>query len=225
MKFTVILSAIAFAISVGACNGNPSNTSTSEASPAAQEKASKPKADLSKLKRATFAGGCFWCEEAVFESIKGVGEVISGYAGGKTDNPTYEGVGTGATGHAEAVEIYYDSAVVNFPALVDVYLASIDPYQVNGQGPDHGSQYRSIIFYRNDIEKAIAQQKIAALDRPSDVAVEVVAFTRFWEAEAYHQDYVPNHPENPYVQHESIPRLKRTQAKVKSWVAEGKWAK
>jgi len=174
--------------------------------------------DLSQLSKATFAGGCFWCEEAVFEGIRGVAEVISGYAGGFTDQPTYESTGTGTTGHAEAIEVYYDSTKVSFSDLLRVYFASIDPTQVNGQGPDRGSQYRSIVFFRNSEEEALIKNYIATLsasgayNRP--IAVEVMPFKKFWQAEAYHQDYVKHHPENPYVQHESIPRRKRTHSKV-----------
>lgn len=177
-----------------------------------------PTADLSKLSRATFAGGCFWCEEAVFESIKGVSESISGYSGGHTENPTYEDSNTGATGHAESVEIYYDPSIVTYNDLLKVYFASIDPTQANGQGPDRGSQYRSIVFYRNTEEEQAARAYIDNLTKSGTyskpIAVEVVPFKKFWEGEKYHQNYVVNHPENPYVQHESLPRKKRTLALV-----------
>jgi peptide methionine sulfoxide reductase msrA/msrB len=171
-----------------------------------------------KLSKATFAAGCFWCEEAVFESVKGVKEAISGYAGGTKNNPTYEEVGSGRTGHAESVEVIYDAAKVSYADLVKVYFASQDPTQVNGQGPDHGTAYRSIIFYRSEEEKKIATDYIAGLaasgkyDKP--IAAELAAYTMFWKAEDYHQDYVEHHPENPYVQNESIPRLRRTQKQV-----------
>jgi peptide-methionine (S)-S-oxide reductase len=102
------------------------------------------------LKRAYFASGCFWCVEAIYESVNGVTESLSGYSGGHTQNPTYEDSNTGRTGHAEAVEIFYDPTIVSFEQLVDVYFGSQNPTQVNGQGPDNGSQYRSIIFYSND---------------------------------------------------------------------------
>jgi peptide-methionine (S)-S-oxide reductase len=228
MKISALFVALAYVLSAGSCNGNSGGPQgKSEGAAGGNSKAASEKADLSKLQHATFAGGCFWCEEAIFESIKGVGEVVSGYSGGKTDNPTYEGVGMGTTGHAEAIEVYYDSSVVDFPTLVDVFIASIDPFQANGQGPDHGSQYRSIIFYRNDQEKAVAEQKIGEVNAKSGrkSAVEIVAFAKFWEGEDYHQDYVPNHPENPYVQHESIPRMKRTQKQVMAWVKPDKVAK
>ena len=111
------------------------------------------------LARAYFASGCFWCVEAVYESINGVDEVINGYSGGHTNNPTYEASNTGKTGHAEAVEVIYNPEIVSFSTLVDVYFGSQNPTQVNGQGPDNGSQYRSIIFYQNDEQKQIILEK------------------------------------------------------------------
>jgi len=170
------------------------------------------------LAKAYFASGCFWCVEAVFESVEGVKESISGYAGGHTKNPTYEASNTGRTGHAESVEIIYDPEVVSFSTLVDVYFASQDPTQVNGQGPDRGSQYRSIIFYQNETQKDIIEAKKEALSKKLDanIAAEVYPFQKFWKAEDYHQNYERLNPGNPYIQNVSIPRLKRFQAKMPS---------
>ncbi|MEO6719875.1 MAG: bifunctional methionine sulfoxide reductase B/A protein [Ferruginibacter sp.] len=168
-----------------------------------------------KLSKATFAAGCFWCEEAVFESVKGVKEAISGYAGGEKENPTYEEVGSGTTGHAESVEVYYDSTQVSYPSLLKVYFASEDPTQVNGQGPDHGTPYRSLIFYRDSTEKRLAENYIDQLNKSGKykdpIAVQVVPYTKFWQAEDYHQNYVAINPGERYVQMESIPRLRRAQ--------------
>jgi peptide-methionine (S)-S-oxide reductase len=159
--------------------------------------------------KAYFASGCFWCVEAVYESVNGVDEVINGYSGGHTKNPTYEDSNTGQTGHAEAVEVIYDPNVVGFSTLVDVYFASQDPTQVNGQGPDHGSQYRSIIFYQNEEQKQIILKKKDALAKTlnSKIAAEVYPFQKFWIAEDYHQNYEKLHPNQPYVRGVSIPRL------------------
>lgn len=167
------------------------------------------------LEKAYFASGCFWCVEAIYESVIGVKESVSGYAGGHTKNPTYESSNTGKTGHAEAVEILYDPEKISFADLVDVYFASQDPTQVNGQGPDRGSQYRSIIFYQNETQKEIIEAKKAALaeELGEPVAAEVYPFQTFWEAEAYHQNYEALHPNNPYIRSVSIPRLKKFQAK------------
>ena len=175
------------------------------------------------LERAYFASGCFWCVEAIYESVKGVKESISGYSGGHTENPTYEASNTGLTGHAEAVEIIYDPEVISFSQLVDVYFGSQNITQVNGQGPDRGSQYRSIIFYQNREQKKIIQAKIKTLEKElgkGKVAAQVLPFQKFWKAEAYHQDYEKNHPENPYVQNVSIPRLNRFKAKFPELLKE-----
>ncbi|NJX16834.1 peptide-methionine (S)-S-oxide reductase MsrA [Tamlana crocina] len=168
------------------------------------------------LAKAYFASGCFWCVEAIYESVKGVKESISGYSGGHTKNPTYEASNTGRTGHAEAVEIIYDPKVVSFETLVDVYFASQNVTQVNGQGNDRGSQYRSIIFYQNDKQKQIILKKKEALAKKlsAKIAAEVYPFQKFWVAEDYHQDYEKKHPNHPYIQNVSIPRLNRFKSKM-----------
>ncbi len=173
----------------------------------------KPQVDLSSYSQATFASGCFWCVEAVFESVKGVQEAVSGYAGGKESNPTYEQVGAHSTGHAETVQVYYDSAVVSYATLLKVYFASQNPTQVNGQGPDHGAPYRSVIFYRTPAEKMQAENYIATLQKKysKPIAAELVPFEKFWPGENYHQNYVVNNPNVPYVRMESIPRIRRFQ--------------
>lgn len=172
--------------------------------------------------RAYFASGCFWCVEAIYESVKGVSEVISGYSGGHTKNPTYEASNTGRTGHAEAVEVIYDPNIVSFSTLVDVYFGSQNPTQVNGQGNDIGSQYRSIIFYQNDEQKQIIETKKTALSKKlnAKIAAEVYPFQKFWKAEDYHQNYERLHPENPYIQNVSIPRLNRFKRKFPELLKE-----
>lgn len=181
--------------------------------------------DTSKYSQATFAAGCFWCEEAIFESVKGVHEAVSGYAGGTNKNPTYENLGSGPTCHAEMVNVYYDSSVIDYPTLLKIYFASQNPTQVNGQGPDEGAQYRSIVFYRNDFEKKATANYIKELNasgkynRP--ITVELEAFTKFWEAEPYHQNYVKRHPNSPYVIHESIPRIQRFQKEFPDLIKPG----
>ncbi|MCF7560529.1 peptide-methionine (S)-S-oxide reductase MsrA [Sabulilitoribacter multivorans] len=166
--------------------------------------------------RAYFASGCFWCVEAIYESVKGVEESISGYSGGHTKSPTYEASNTGRTGHAEAVEIIYDPTIVSFETLVDVYFASQNITQVNGQGNDRGSQYRSIIFYQNDKQKQIILNKIESIETEQNikVAAEVYPFQKFWVAEDYHQDYEKRNPNNSYIINVSIPRLNRFKAKM-----------
>ncbi len=165
--------------------------------------------------RAYFASGCFWCVEAVYESVKGVDEVINGYSGGHTKNPTYNSSNTGLTGHAEAVEVIYDPNIIDFKTLVDVYFGSQNIFQVNGQGPDNGSQYRSIVFYQNNEQKEIIEKKKLALGKEFNrkIAAEIYPFQKFWIAEDYHQNYERLHPNNPYIQGVSIPRLKKFQNK------------
>lgn len=168
------------------------------------------------LEKAYFAAGCFWCLEAVFESLKGVKETVSGYSGGHTKNPTYEDVNTETTGHAESVEVIYDPKIISYETLLKVYFGSQDPTQVKGQGPDRGDSYRSIIFYQNETEKTLAENAKKALGASGKykkpIAAEIVPFQVFWKAEAYHQDYERNHPENPYIQNVSIPRIERMKA-------------
>lgn len=180
--------------------------------------------DLSKYKKAYFASGCFWCVEAIFESVKGVEEAVSGYSGGTEANPTYEEVGRGQTHHAEAVEVYYDPKVVDFKTLVKVFFGSHDPTTLNRQGPDVGAQYRSIAFYQNEKEKKIIEDYIEELKEKGvypAITTQVVPFTRFWKAEAYHQDYEKRNPDNAYVRKVSIPRLRRFQEKFPELLKEG----
>ncbi len=169
------------------------------------------------LAKAYFASGCFWCVEAIYESVNGVNEVINGYAGGHTEYPTYQLSNTGRTGHAEAVEVSYDPNIVNFSTLLEVYFGSQDITQVNGQGPDNGSQYRSIIFYQNENQKEKILNKIKQLTKELNVniAAEVYPFLKFWQAEDYHQNYEQLHPNNPYVRNISIPRLRKFKRKYK----------
>lgn len=161
--------------------------------------------------KAYFASGCFWCVEAIYESVNGVEEVINGYSGGYTLNPTYEASNTGRTGHAEAVEVIYNPSIINFSTLIDIYFGSQNPTQVNGQGPDRGSQYRSIIFYQIDEQKQIIKKKKKALAKKinTTISAEIYPFQKFWVAEDYHQNYERLHPENGYIQRISIPRLNK----------------
>ena len=169
------------------------------------------------LAKAYFASGCFWCVEAVYESVNGVTEVINGYAGGYTENPTYQLSNTGRTGHAEAVEVLYDPTIVSFSTLLDVYFGSQDVTQIDGQGPDNGSQYRSIIFYQNQDQKEEIINKIKQLTKELNVniAAEVYPFLKFWKGEDYHQNYERLHPNNSYIRNISIPRLRKFQRKFK----------
>lgn len=161
------------------------------------------------LKKATFAAGCFWCMEAIYDRVPGVTDVVSGYTGGKEKDPTYEQVGSGQTGHCEAVEITYDADKTSYAKLLDVFWKSHDPTDGRGVAPDFGKQYRSALFYRTPEEKSEIEKSKAALEKRlgKKVATQVVPFEKFYPAEDYHQDYVKHHPDNSYVRNVSIPRL------------------
>jgi peptide-methionine (S)-S-oxide reductase len=159
---------------------------------------------------AVFAEGCFWCSEHVFESVVGVDEVVSGFSGGKTKNPTYEEVGSETTDHAEAVMVYYDPKIISYAELLNVFFASHDPTTPNQQGPDRGSSYRSIAFYKTDTEKLAIEDKIKELTKNNTfnnpIVTEVKLLTDFYSAEDYHQNYVKLNPNQSYVLGVSIPR-------------------
>lgn len=158
---------------------------------------------------ASFAEGCFWHSEIVFQSLVGVRDAVSGYAGGTDKNPDYEKVSTGMTGHAETVQVYYDSSKISFETLVSAFFTSMDPTQLNRQGNDAGTEYRSIAFYRNENEKKIIEAAIKQLTDSKKykgkIVTEVVPFAKFYPAEDYHQEYIYHHPENSYVRNVSIP--------------------
>jgi peptide-methionine (S)-S-oxide reductase len=220
-KISVLLFTTLLALTAACQSSNEKNKEAEALAQKNQEPIEVPAQN--GMERAYFASGCFWCVEAIYESVQGVQEVISGYSGGHTENPTYEETNTGTTGHAEAVEVIYDPEVVSFKTLVDVYFGSQNVTQVNGQGPDMGSQYRSIIFYQNDAQKQIIDTKIAQLEEEygdGEIAAQVLPFQKFWKAEGYHQDYEENNPNNPYIQNVSIPRLKRFQKKFPNILKE-----
>ena len=178
--------------------------------------------ELQDLEKAYFASGCFWCVEAIFESVKGVEEVVSGYAGGSEENPTYQQVAAGRTSHAEAVEVYYDPEVITFEELVAVFFGSHDPTTLNRQGPDRGPQYRSIAFYNNPEERKIITDYIAQLERDAvyddTIVTEVSPIEKFYVAEEYHQDFEKKNPNNSYIRNISIPRFERFKQKFPEYV-------
>jgi len=154
----------------------------------------------SQYEKATFAGGCFWCMESPFEPLLGVKDVVSGYSGGKVKDPAYEQVSTGMTGHAEAVQITFDAKTISYQELLDVFWQQIDPTQEEGQFADHGSQYRTAIFYHNEEQKRLAEETKAALEKSgvfgAPIVTEISAVGEFWPAEDYHQNFCvrqPNH--------------------------------
>jgi peptide-methionine (S)-S-oxide reductase len=161
---------------------------------------------------AVLAGGCFWGVEAVFESLRGVKDVVSGYAGGSAADAQYEIVGSGRTGHAESVRITYDPAQISYGKLLQVFFAvAHDPTELNRQGPDWGTQYRSAIFYMSAEQKQVAEAYIEQLNRAKvfrhPIVTKVTALPAFYPAEDYHQDYIQHHPDNPYVVYNDLPKL------------------
>ncbi|MEX2483850.1 MAG: peptide-methionine (S)-S-oxide reductase MsrA [Brumimicrobium sp.] len=202
----LVISLLAFG-----CNANqPSNTANTES----KSTENSPSEKIETNAVVYFASGCFWCVEAVFESVIGVGDVISGYSGGKKSTANYREVSAGRTDHAEAVAVHYDSTKIDYPTLLKVFFGSHDPTTLNQQGPDRGRQYRSAIFYRNDKEKKLANEYIKELLSENvfpKITTEVVAFEAFYPAEDYHQNYEEKNPNNSYVQNVSIPRLKKFQ--------------
>jgi peptide-methionine (S)-S-oxide reductase len=160
---------------------------------------------------ATLAGGCFWCLEAVYDQLRGVEHVESGYAGGRVPNPSYRQVCTGATGHAEVVQVTFDPQVVSFKDLLDVFFTIHDPTTLNRQGADVGTQYRSAIFYHSPEQKATAEQVIAELDAAkiwgAPIVTEVAPFETFYEAEDYHQEYFERNGEQPYCRAVVAPKV------------------
>jgi peptide-methionine (S)-S-oxide reductase len=172
----------------------------------------------SKYKDAYFASGCFWCVEAIFETVKGVDYAESGYTGGSTKNPTYEAICTGKTGHAETVKVHYDTTVISYKELLRVFFNSHDPSTLNKQGPDSGTQYRSAIFYSNSYDKNQSTDYIKQLKKEGKfktITTQVEPLTVFYKAESYHQDFEKNNPNNPYVKSVSHPRMDAFKKKTK----------
>ncbi|OGX83943.1 peptide-methionine (S)-S-oxide reductase [Hymenobacter lapidarius] len=208
------LAALLLLLLLASCTEQPAGAQQTTTQSVVRSTAGPAPANMQGLATATFAGGCFWCTEEVFEELKGVNAVVSGYSGGREANPTYEQVGRGETDHAEAIEVYYDPKEVSFATLVDVFFrAAHDPTTLNRQGPDAGAQYRSVAFYRTPAEKKTIDDAIARVNASkqygSAIVTQVVPFQKFWPAEDYHQGYFRLHPESGYVQNVSAPKVEK----------------
>ncbi|MEB3222572.1 MAG: peptide-methionine (S)-S-oxide reductase MsrA [Candidatus Sericytochromatia bacterium] len=179
----------------------------------------------SQLETATLGGGCFWCSEAVFGALQGVTSVISGYAGGHTDGPTYQEVCSGSTGHAEVVQVTFEASLVSYLEVLEVFFATHDPTTLNQQGADVGTQYRSVVLAHGEAQAEVARALIASLtaerlfDRP--IVTEVVPFERFWPAEAYHQGYFARNPQQPYCAAVVSPKLAKFRARFRDRLKAG----
>ena len=201
---------VGFAVSLISEIAFAAQPQTKDSSSSAKE---RQMAESSQLEKATFGSGCFWCSEAVFQSLKGVESVVSGYSGGHVENPTYKAVCTGATGHAEVVQITYDPDVVSYPELLEVFWKTHDPTTLNRQGADVGTQYRSVIFYHTDDQKKSAEYYKEKLTKAkvfrNAVVTEIKPFTEFYPAEDYHQNFYDLNPRQPYCRSVIAPKLKK----------------
>lgn len=169
---------------------------------------------MSNLETATFAGGCFWCFETLFKRLKGVEEVVSGYSGGRVNNPNYEQVSSGDTGHAEAVQVKFDPSIITYHQLVEIFFRLHDPTTLNQQGGDIGEQYRSVIFYHSNYQKEIAEKEMEKFAKEKvyeePIVTEIVPFEKFYNAEDYHQDYYENNKDsNPYCRLVIDPKIQK----------------
>lgn len=211
----------------GTAPAQPSEKADAGASKSSEAKAKSSKSSSAKgksseagakLEKATFGGGCFWCMEAVFERVKGVKSVVSGYAGGTVPRPSYEMVQTGLTGHAEVIQVTFDPEVVSYDYLLTVFWASHDPTSLNRQGPDEGTEYRSVILYHNDAQKQAAQKSYQKLTQagafPSPIVTQLVPLKAFYPAEKYHQNYYRLHGFEEYSQTIIAPKLQMMKYKI-----------
>lgn len=187
-------------------------------------KSEKKLMQTENLQIATFGGGCFWCIETIFQQLKGVARVESGYSGGHKENPTYKEVCTGTTGHAEVVQIYYDENSISFAQLLKVFFTVHDPTTPNRQGNDIGTQYRSVVFYHNETQKSLTEQIINQLNEAkvyqNPIVTAVSPFEKFYKAEDYHQDYYNLNPEQSYCKLVIQPKVEKFEKIFKEYIKE-----
>ncbi|WP_420317605.1 peptide-methionine (S)-S-oxide reductase MsrA [Ekhidna sp.] len=205
MKYFVLIAS--FILLSCQTQGNESNKSPKDVS----------EINYQALDTATFAGGCFWCVEASFEQIQGVIEAVSGYAGGKKSTADYRLVSSGRTDHAEAVQVYYDPSVIDYETLLEIFFTAHDPTQLNRQGPDVGTQYRSEIFYHDEEQMKLAEVKMNELasEFTDPIVTKLSKLEGFYRAEEYHQDYEEKNPNNGYIVNVSRPKIEKVAKKFK----------
>ncbi|MET4105583.1 peptide-methionine (S)-S-oxide reductase MsrA [Hymenobacter sp. UYP22] len=201
-------------VSLASCSERRPAEAQTEPGPLTRSTAAPAPTNTAGLAVATFAGGCFWATEEVFEELRGVKAAVSGYSGGTVANPSYEEVGTERTGHAEAVQVYYDPKQISYQQLAEVFFkAAHDPTTPNRQGPDMGPQYRSAVFYRTPQEKKVLDETIGRVNAgrqySSPVVTQVQPFRQFWPAEGYHQGYLRLHPRESYIQNISMMKVEK----------------
>lgn len=210
-KISIPILVLALFTSLTSCGQN-SNSAKTE--PTKTKKETNNNMSTGKLDTITFGGGCFWCTEAIFQRLKGVTKVESGYSGGRNKNPTYKEVCSGLTGHAEVIQVTYDTGEISLAEILEVFFKTHDPTTLNKQGADAGTQYRSVIFYRNEEQKKVAEDikqgldKSGAFDKP--IVTEITAYDMFWKAEDYHQDYYnQNKNSNSYCAYVIVPKIEK----------------
>jgi peptide-methionine (S)-S-oxide reductase len=203
-KIIILLILTMLFFTISSCNESTSQDQK-------KEKEKMNHTDDSKFNTATFGSGCFWCSEAIFERVKGVTSVTSGYAGGSIPNPIYEAVSSGKTGHAEVIQITYDPKIVSYDELLEIFWKTHDPTTLNRQGADVGTQYRSVIFYHDDTQKNKAENYKSELTKAgiwkAPIVTEISPLTKFYEAEKYHQDYYEQNPNQGYCAFVITPKL------------------
>ncbi|MFY7971060.1 MAG: peptide-methionine (S)-S-oxide reductase MsrA [Flavobacteriales bacterium] len=217
MKWTTLPLALLFALTACSQSKSESSTTKKESTQSIQDDQIKPNMEGKEV--ATLGAGCFWCVEAIFQNLKGVEKVESGYSGGEIKNPSYKEVCSGRTGHAEVTHITFDPSVISFAELLEVFFETHNPTTLNRQGADVGTQYRSAIFYHSEEQKRIAELAIAAANESGNwedpIVTEVSPFTVFYKAEDYHQDYYSINGEQPYCQMVIAPKLDKFKKKFK----------
>ena len=210
----LVVAAAGFAVGANEPMTPPAKTAAAAEMPAeVDESMEDTQTPAEGMETAVFAGGCFWGVEAVFERLDGVIDVVSGYSGGEADTASYNMVGSGRTGHAESVRIVFDPEVITFDALLEVFFnIAHDPTQLNFQGPDVGTQYRSVVFYTGEEQKKVADRVIENLDAEGSfektIVTEVVPLAEFYPAEEYHQDFMQRNPRHPYIVYWDLPKIK-----------------
>ena len=172
------------------------------------------------METATFGGGCFWCTEGIFNEIKGVTEVTSGYSGGNMENPSYDDVSSGTTKHAEAIQVKFDPKIISYHDILYIFFKTHDPTTIDKQGHDTGSQYRSIVFYHDEIQKKEVENIITELQKDyiSPIVTQIITFDSFYKAEDYHQNYYAKNPEKPYCMLIIDPKIKKLKKDFKAFV-------
>jgi peptide-methionine (S)-S-oxide reductase len=213
MKQLLFLLALLGAGCHSAQNVSPKKDSTMTTTIAAKDSSTATTSGRTEL--ATLGGGCFWCVEAIFQDLKGVSKVESGYSGGNVSHPTYREVCSGLTGHAEVIQVTFDPAVISFKEILEIFFTVHDPTTLNRQGADTGTQYRSVIFYHSPEQKAVAEEVKTSMQAIWDdpIVTEIAAFSKFYKAEDYHQNYYKDNPNQPYCSIVIAPKVKKFREK------------